>query len=119
VLIDIAYNLPSSEKQLAAIEGISPKLVGRAGKQLIEALSASKTDNNEYQPPKAPDEAQKKLLKDMQSLIAECARDLKLAAETVASKRELSAVISSGNRETRVFTGWRRELVGERLLQLL
>jgi len=55
----------------------------------------------------------------MQVLIAECAKDLDLAAETVASKRELSSVISSGNQETRVFTGWRRELIGERLLQLL
>jgi hypothetical protein len=37
----------------------------------------------------------------------------------VASKRELSSVIISGDRETRVFTGWRRALIGERLLQLL
>ena len=55
----------------------------------------------------------------MQALVAECAKDLDLAAETVASKRELSSVIISGNRDTRVFSGWRRDLIGERLLQLL
>jgi ribonuclease D len=119
VLLDMAYNLPSSEKQLAAIEGMSPKLAARAGIQLIEAVGASKLDNNEYQPPRPPDEAQKSLLKDMQSLVANCAKDLDLAPETVASKRELSAVISSGNQETRVFSGWRRELIGDALLQLL
>jgi len=86
---------------------------------LLEAVNASKGDENGYQPPLPPDEAQKTLLKEMQALIAECAKDLDIAAETVASKRELSSVISTGNRETRVFTGWRRDLIGERLLQLL
>ena len=119
VLLDIAYQLPTSEKQLAGIEGISPKLVGRAGRQLIEAVGASKDDKSGYEPPRPPDEEQKTLLKKMQALVAECAKDLDLAAETVASKRELSAVIISGNRDTRVFSGWRRDLIGERLLQLL
>ena len=119
VLLDIAYKLPSTENQLAAIAGMSPKLVGRAGKHLIATVDASMRDENGYQPPTPPDEAQKKLLKEMQALVAECAKDLNLAAETVASKRELSAVISSGSRETRVFTGWRRDLIGEQILQLL
>jgi ribonuclease D len=119
VLLDVAYKLPSSEKQLAEMDGMPPKLVGRAGKQLIDAVGAAKGEENGYQPPKPPDEVQKNLLKEMQAQVAECAKDLDLAAETVASKRELSSVIISGNRETRVFTGWRRELIGERLLQLL
>jgi ribonuclease D len=119
VLLDIAYRLPSSQKQLAEIEGISPKLVSRVGAQLLDAVGASQGEENGYQPPRPPDEVQKALLKEMQAQVAECANDLNLAAETVASKRELSSVIISGDRETRVFTGWRRELIGERLLQLL
>ena len=119
VLLDIAYKLPTSEKHLASIEGMPPKLLSRVGKQLIDLVGASKGDENGYQPPSPPDEAQKALLKDMQSQVADCARDLKVAAETVASKRELSAVITSGARESRVFQGWRRELIGEQLLQLL
>ncbi len=119
VLLDIAYKLPSSQRQLAEIEGISPKLVSRVGTQLLDAVGASQDEENGYEPPRPPDEVQKALLKEMQAQVAECAKDLNLAAETVASKRELSSVIISGNRETRVFTGWRRELIGERLLQLL
>ena len=119
VLLDIAYKLPSSQRQLAEIEGISHKLVSRVGTQLLDAVGASQDEENGYEPPRPPDEVQKALLKEMQAQVAECAKDLNLAAETVASKRELSSVIISGNRETRVFTGWRRELIGERLLQLL
>lgn len=119
VLLDIAYKQPSSEKQLADIDGMPSKLVNRVGKQLLDTLRASRDAEDGYQPPNPPDEAQKALLKEMQAQVAECAKDLDLAAETVASKRELSSVIISGTRETRVFSGWRRDLIGERLLKLL
>ena len=118
VLLDIAYKSPTSEKQLSEIEGVPPKLLARFGRQLIEIVAASNDSDNNYQPPRPPDETQKVLLKEMQSAVAECAKDLGLATETVASKRELSSVIISGKRDTRVFNGWRRELIGERLLQM-
>jgi ribonuclease D len=119
VLLDIAYNLPTNETQLSRIDGMPPKILSRAGKQLIDAVAASEGDNNGYQPPRPPDEAQKALLKEMQSQVADCAKDLNIAAETVASKRELSSVIISGGRESRVFQGWRKDLIGEELLKLL
>ena len=55
----------------------------------------------------------------MQAHVADCAKGLDLAAETVASKRELSTVIISGKRDSRVFTGWRKDLIGDSLLQML
>ena len=119
VLLDVAYTSPSTVKQLESIEGIPAKIASRVGQQLVDEIAAASGDQNSYTPPQPPDETQKALLKNMQSQVAECARDLHLAAETVASKRELSSVIITGNRETRVFQGWRRELIGERLLTLL
>jgi ribonuclease D len=119
VLLDMAFKLPKSLQQLESIEGMPPKLVSRAGKELLEILSAAGRDDNHYEPPAPPDEAQKSLLKELQAKVAECAKDLELVAETVASKRELSALVVSGARDSRVFTGWRRELIGETLLQML
>lgn len=119
VLLDIAYNLPESTGQLADIQGVPQKLVARAGDALLAELEASGEDQNSYQPPRPPDETQKALLKEMQSQVADCARDLELAAETVASKRELSAIILTGGRESRVFQGWRHDLIGAQLQQLL
>lgn len=119
VLLDIAFKLPTSLTQLESIEGLPPKLVNRAGRDLLELISAAGRDQNGYEPPQPPNEAQKALLKELQSRVADCANDLSLAAETVASKRELSALIISGSRESRVFSGWRRELIGESLLQML
>ena len=61
---------------------------------------------------------QKKTLKEMQSLVSTCAEDLGLAAELVAPRKELSAAML-GERDLRVFSGWRRKAVGEALLALV
>jgi ribonuclease D len=119
VLLDIAYRLPGSEAELADIEGVPAKLMRRVGSQLLDAVARSASDSGDYRPPRPPDEAQKALLKEMQAKVQSCADDLGIAAETVASKRELSAVVVAGNRKARVFDGWRAELIGEELLGLL
>lgn len=119
VLLDISYNLPGSEAEMADLQGIPPKLVQRVGKQLLDAIEASASDEKGYQPPRPPDEGQKVLLKEMQARVAACAEELDIAAETVASKRELSAVIISGGKNSRVFSGWRADLIGNDLQNLL
>lgn len=119
VLLDIAYNLPANEKQLGSIDGLPAKTLSRAAKQLLHEVHATRTDNNSYEPPRPPDEEQKALLKSMQAKVAACAKELNITAETVASKRELSAVIVSGERDTRVFQGWRKDVIGADLEKLL
>lgn len=119
VLLDIAWNLPRSDAELANIKGVPSKLVKRVGHHLLEAVAKSAKDSATYKPPRPPDEGQKALLKEMQARVAACAAELDIAAETLASKRELSAVIIGGNRESRLFSGWRAELIGDELLSLL
>jgi len=119
VLLDIAWNLPQGERELANIKGVPPKLVKRVGQEILDAVLKSAQDDREYQPPSRPDESQKALLKEMQARVADCAGKLDLAAETVASKRELSAIIIGGSRDSRLFTGWRGDLIGRELAGLL
>ena len=118
-LLQIANRLPQSVAELGEVAELPGGLLRRSGQEILGLVAASKGKDNDYSPPSAPDEAQKSLLKNMQEIVAECAGDLGLAAETVASKKELSAVIVDGNRESRVFGGWRRGIVGERLQELL
>jgi ribonuclease D len=118
-LIELATRLPTGLDELDEIDGLPAGLIRRSGHNIIAAIAASRSDNKAYSPPSPPDEAQKSLLKSMQEKVAACAADLGLAAETVASKRDLSAVIIGGDRNSRVLTGWRRDLIGEQLLGLL
>lgn len=119
LLVDIAYKLPSTLKQLSAIPDMPPKLLQRAGDTVLDAVAKADKDDGDYRPPAPPDEAQKSLLRAMQSLVAECAKDHGIAAEMIASKKELVAAVIGGNRQSRVFNGWRKELVGDALTALL
>jgi len=119
VLLDIAWNLPETEDRLAGIEGLPPKLVKRAGQALLEAVRDSADDGRGYKPPRPPDERQKVVLREMQSRVAACAAELDIAAETLASKRELAAVVVDGDRDSRLFDGWRAAIIGDELAQLL
>ncbi len=80
----MAVAQPSSMDALAKIAGLSPKLLQRAGDDLLTAIRESVNDEHDYAPPMRPDEAQKALLKEMQDCVAECAADLELTAEIVA-----------------------------------
>jgi len=59
------------------------------------------------------------MTEDFGTTILFITHDLGLAAETIASRKELSAVILEGERESRLFTGWRRELIGNEIAKML
>jgi ribonuclease D len=119
VLIDIAYKQPQRVAELSTIPDLPPKLLQRAGEDIVRVVAQISKDHDDYRPPGPPDEEQKSILRKMQALVAECAQDHGLAAETIASKKELSAVIMRGNRDSRVFNGWRKKLIGDALTALL
>ena len=86
---------------------------------MLAVVARSAGDSHDYQPPPAPSEQQKRLLKRMQSTVAECAGELGISPEVLAPRKELSGAVLDEPRNSRVFQGWRRELIGDRLLQLL
>lgn len=118
-LLEVAASMPASVEALSQIESLPASLIRRSGKAIVNAISAAGRDGSDYRPPSAPDEAQKALLKTIQKHVADSAAELGLAAETVASKRDLSAVIFTGERDSKVLTGWRRPVVGDKLLEML
>ena len=118
-LLDLATTLPTSVDELSKIDGLPAGLIRRSGEAVIAAITTSLSDENDYAPPRPPNESQKLLLKTMQKQVAECAGDLGLAAETVASKRDLSAIIFDGDQNLKVLNGWRRRIIGDRLLEIL
>ncbi len=118
VLLDIAVNRPDSKEKLGATPGIAPKTVARVGDELLRSLAAAEKERSDYEPPKRPSESQKAMLKEMQKRVAATAENLRLPAELIAPKKELSSAMLGG-RDLRVFRGWRLETVGQRLLEML
>jgi ribonuclease D len=54
----------------------------------------------------------------MQKQVSDVADGLGLATELIAPKKDLSSALLGG-RDLRIFRGWRREQVGDRLLEML
>jgi len=118
-LIEIASRLPKNTRELTGIDGLPAGLVRRSGTKIIEIIKAAMTEENRYAPPPVPDEAQKSLLRSMQARVAQCAADLGIVAEAIASKRDLSAMIIDKDRSSRLLTGWRQRLIGDELLRMV
>ncbi|MFQ6007062.1 MAG: ribonuclease D, partial [Woeseia sp.] len=118
VLLEIASAGPEDRDALSAIPGLAPRTLRRAADTLLKSLAAARDDPVDYEPPRKPDEKQKSILKNMQATVSACADELGIAAEIIAPRKELAASLNS-DRQTRVFTGWRRKLIGEQLLEML
>ena len=118
VLLELASSAPDSEETLAGVRGLQPGIVRRAAPELLAVLADSRIDAEDTGPHSRPDERQRALLAEMQAGVAARAGQLNLLPEVVASKKELSAALA-GERNLRVFRGWRRELIGDALLEML
>ncbi|HZW59431.1 MAG TPA: HRDC domain-containing protein [Woeseiaceae bacterium] len=118
VLLQIAGNDPTSRQQLANIPALPESTVRRAADELLDILREARVSTDDYEPPARPGEAEKALLKDMQHAVQRCADELGIAAEVLAPRKDLASALS-GARNSRVFRGWRRQLVGEELLRML
>jgi ribonuclease D len=120
-LIELALAGPEGEAALARTTDLPPKMIRRAGSELLALLAEARTDESstdDYEPPPRPDETERKQLKPMLALVAAAARELGIQPEVVASRKELTSALH-GERKSRVFRGWRRGLVGEKLLEVL
>ena len=63
-------------------------------------------------------DAQKAGMKRLQAEVAACAAELGIAAELLASRRDLASLVIGDSTNARVLTGWRRDVIGERLLAI-
>ena len=65
-----------------------------------------------------PDPAQLALVKRLADVAGEVAKGLEINAEVLATRRELEK-LAAGKRDVSLLRGWRKEIVGEKLLAAL
>ena len=118
LLIDIVRTRPLTIDDLAALKGMPNAVVRRSGAEILDTMRAAEHGTDDYRPPQAPSESEKAALKAMQKTVASVSEELGIAAEILAPRKELSAVLR-GERQCRVFSGWRQQIIGEKLAALL
>lgn len=120
VLREIVMRVPRTSEALAAIPEMPPGLVKRRGEELLACVTAAGI----AEPPPAlpgrtrPDPLKGALVKKLTALSQAVAVQLNLAPEVLATRRELEQLVD-GRRDGALLRGWRRGVIGERLLAAL
>jgi len=120
LLREIVMQVPRTLTALAAIPEIPPGLVKRRGVELLECVERAQVP----QPPPAlpgrprPDPLKTALVRQLGSISQAVARELNLVPEVLATRRDLEQ-LADGRRDGALLRGWRRSVLGERLLNAL
>ncbi|MEM7278546.1 MAG: ribonuclease D [Pseudomonadota bacterium] len=108
-------NPDSSESVAAAF--LSAASAKRHGHTVARLLRETTDDGQDIQPRARPDAEEKALAKQLGKKVTDVAQTLSIEAEVLAPMKEVRA-IAAGERDTRVNTGWRRELLGAELTRI-
>lgn len=119
-LREIVIRVPRSAEALASIADLPPSLIKHCGDELLECVRAA--DISDPAPAvetrQRPDPAKAALLRSLGSLNQTIAGELGLSPEVLATRRDLEQ-LADGRRDVAVLRGWRRAVVGERMLAAL
>jgi ribonuclease D len=126
-VVELAKRQPSGRRELAQIRGVNPDVVRRRGEDIIAAIQRGKAA-----PPISVDEGERlgtetqdgPVIALAESLVRARAQEAGLAYELIAARADLAPIVVSVRRgdaepDVRTLRGWRRELVGAELLELL
>jgi len=125
-LVELAKRRPSSVSGLEQIRGLHPPTIKRRGEAILEVIARGRDAE-----PIPRDEARARteagdapLIALAEALLRARALEAGLAYELIASRAELELIVGAARRndpepEVRTLSGWRRELVGDDLRDLL
>jgi ribonuclease D len=125
-LVELAKRHPSSLEALEQIRGIHPSTIRRRGQPILQAIAAG------LQAPPIPreeprgrsDPSDAPMIVLAEALLRARAMEAGLAYELIASRSELELIVAAARRaeaepDVRTLVGWREELVGADLRDLL
>jgi ribonuclease D len=126
-LVEIAKRRPQNVDRLRQIRGLNDATLHRRGKAIVEAVARGRE-----QPPIAvegikptqPDAEDAPLIALGEALVRTRAMESELAYELIAARADLQKIVTAVRNgepepEVRTLQGWRREVVGLELLELL
>ena len=126
-LVEIAKRRPQNIDRLAQIRGLNEATLHRRGKAIIDAVARGRERapipvEGARPPPADPEDAP--LIALGEALVRARATESELAYELIAARADLQRIVTAvrdgaGEPDVRTLQGWRRELVGAELLELL
>jgi ribonuclease D len=125
-LVELAKRQPDSTRGIEQIRGIHPPTVRRRGEQILAAIKAGRSAEPipREESRGRSEAADAPLIALTEALLRARSLEAGLAYELIASRSELEQIVGAVRRgdaepAVRTLSGWRRELVGDELRDLL
>jgi ribonuclease D len=120
-LLELAIVNPTTEQAMQRLEELPAGLARKQGAKLLSVLAAANESfargDEQFEQQIVDIDREKVLSKQMAKLVRAAAEKLDIAAEVVASKRDIIAIIR-GDSNARALQGWRLDVVGKGLAEL-
>jgi ribonuclease D len=119
-LREIVVRLPRSSSALLALPDMQESIVRKCGEELLALVRDAGIGDPPPPLPRRerPDPEQLALVKRLADVASEVAKGLEINSEVLATRRELEK-LAAGKRDINLLRGWRKEIVGEKLLAAL
>jgi ribonuclease D len=124
-LVEVARMLPTDPQQLDHVRGLPAATLHRRGRDLVAAVAAGRggpVPPAVAEPPRR-DAADAPLVNLAQAVVRQRAIDAGIGAELIATQSDVSEVVAAVRRGSeprgRVVEGWRRDVVGSELIEVL
>lgn len=126
-LVELAKRRPSTKDKLSQVRGIGEATLHRRGQSLIDAIArGTEREPIEMETSKTPrgDSSDAPLVALAEALVRTRAKEAGVAYELLATKSDLQRIVGAAGdpdaaAQVRTLNGWRREVVGDELLDLL
>jgi len=126
VLVELARRTPKDRAGLESIRGLPQQALHRRGAELVAEVAAGLSEEPPPPPPQPPkrDSREAPLISLAQALVRQRSIDSGVATELIATQSELAALVATVRHGAegsgvRALGGWRRELVGDELRDLI
>ena len=119
-LREIVLRVPRNLAQLEAATPLPEGIINHSGAQILAVIEAANLPERLAPLPqrRRPDPETTEAVRKLAQLAQQIGRELDIAPEILAPRREMERLVA-GARDGAVLTGWRREVIGERLLGAL
>jgi len=111
ILLDLAYKCPAAMDELKRIKRLSPKNIKMYGEKLLACIERGMNTPPELQPAPVSKLIKKKASGRIYGVIEQKASELNIDPALICSRRELTMLLDSKSKESRIFKGWRNEFM--------
>ncbi|HEV2703150.1 MAG TPA: ribonuclease D [Steroidobacteraceae bacterium] len=120
VLRDIVVRVPRTLEELTALQDMQPGFIKHNGAEVLELIVAARMPAAlpRVHSRGAPDAHKTALFKKLSAVHQAVASEFNLPPEILATRRDLEQ-LADGAADPAIMSGWRREVIGQRLLAAL